>query len=310
VAGGRRRWPWRCGAAVLLVAAVAWAHAQVPTRRAAGDDEAWIPRPELARLVALGFETLVADYHWLLGLQIVGGSERDPSVHAPVLGRIVDLVTSLDPWVDHPYRFAALWMTDSEESVRKADALLDRGIAHHPEEWRNHFYQGFNRFFYLQENERAADAIARAAALPGSPSYLPRLVARLRSDQDGLDSAAAMLADLVRNAEDPYERAEYEKALDEVETERRARMLDAAREEYQRRHGRDIERVEDLVAGPEPVLAALPPELHDWEWVIDPETDRIVSSWYGHRYEPLLHPSVRKQREQEQQAGDGEGRST
>jgi hypothetical protein len=90
---------------------------------------------------------------------------------------------------------------------------------------------------------------------------------------------------LVEHTEDPYARAEYEKALDEVETERRARRLDRAREEFVRRHGRDVERVEDLVRGPDPVLAKLPRELHGWEWVIDPESGRIVSSWYGARYE-------------------------
>lgn len=295
--GSIRRHSLRWLLLAALAAIVAFAHARIPTQRHYEDAETWVPAPELAKLASLGFRNLVADYYWLLGLQIVGGSAQDPSVHGPVIGRIVDLVTTLDPWVDHPYRFAAIWMTDSEESVRKADALMDRGIAHHPDEWRNPFYQGFNRFFYLQEHGAAADALERAASLPGSPAYLPRLVARLRADTDGLDTAAAMLAELVAGAEDPYERAEYEKALDEVETERRARMLDAARAEYQRRHGRDIERVVDLAQGPDAVLRELPPELHGWEWEIDPETDRIVSSWYGYRYEPLLHPSVRRERE-------------
>ena len=123
-------------------------------------------------------------------------------------------------------------------------------------------------------------------------------MARLRADADGLDTAAALLQELVANAEDPFAKAEYEKGLDEIETERRARFLDQARAEYQRRNGRDIERVEDLLAGADPVLRELPPELHDWEWVIDEESGRIVSSWYGSRYEPLLHPAVEKEREQ------------
>ncbi|MDT8288015.1 MAG: hypothetical protein RQ748_12970, partial [Elusimicrobiales bacterium] len=44
------------------------------------------------------------------------------------------------------------------------------------------------------------------------------------------------------------------------------RRLDAAREEYQRRYGRDIERVTDLVKGTDPVLATLPTELHGSAW--------------------------------------------
>jgi tetratricopeptide (TPR) repeat protein len=291
------RLSWRWAVAALLIAGVAAAHAKLPTERAVDDGDTWLPKPEVARLASLGFRNLLADYYWLMALQVVGGSTTDPSTHGPLIGRMVDLVTTLDPWVDHPYRFAAIWMTDSEESVRKADALLDRAIEHHPTDWRNHFYQGFNRFFYLEENGRAADAMEKASALPGAPAYLTRLVTRLRADADGLETAAAMLREMVQNAQDPYEQAEYGKALDEIETERQARILDAARAAFKERHGRDITRVEELVEGLEPVLKALPKELHDFEWTIDADTGRIVSSWYDHRYEPLINSGARQERE-------------
>lgn len=284
---------------VLLAAGTSVTQARIAAQQRTDEGELWVPRPDVARLASLGFQNLVSDYYWLQALQIVGGASTDPSLRAPLLGRLIDVVTTLDPWVDHPYRFAAIWMTDSPESVRKADAMLERGIEHHPNEWRNYFYQGFNRFFYLEESDLAADALDRAARLPGSPKYLPRLVARLRADGGGLEASAAMLTELVLHAADPFEKAEYEKALDEVETERRARTLDVAREEFRRRHGRDIVRVEDLSEGRDPVLAALPPEIHGWEWVLDPNSGRIVSSWYGVRYEPLLHASVRAEREQQ-----------
>lgn len=282
-----------------FVVTTATVHARIATQDGTDGDALWVPQPELARVASIGFQSVVSDYHWLQAVQVVGASIADPSRSAPLLGRLVDVVTTLDPWVDHPYRFAAIWMTDSPESVRKADAMLTRGIEHHPDEWRNHFYQGFNRFFYLEENEAAAESMERAAGLPGSPRYLPQLVARLRAGGDGLEVSAAMLAELAANAEDPYEKAEYEKALDEIETERIARSLDAAREEFRRRRGRDISRVEDLAQGPDPVLPATPPEIHGWEWVIDPASGRIVSSWYGVRYEPLLHAAVREERERQ-----------
>ena len=111
-------------------------------------------------------------------------------------------------------------------------------------------------------------------------------MARLRADREGLDTAEAFLRQLLADASDPYAAAEYEKALDEIATERLARRLDAAREEYRRRHGRDIGSVDDLVRGPDPVLRSLPPEPNDWEWGLDEESGRIVSTYYGNRYEP------------------------
>lgn len=299
---GWRGFSWRGLLFAAFAVATVSAHAALPADERREASGTFVPDPRVASVASLGFRNLVSDYYWLLALQIVGASESDPSVHGPTLGRLVDVVTTLDPLVDHPYRFAALWMTDSPESVRKADVLLDRGIAMHPDEWRNLFYQGFNRFFYLQDAEGAAASLERAAKLPGAPAYLERLVVRLRAGEDGLDAAAAMMVELIRQTEDPFARAEYEKALDEIETERILRRLDAAREEYRRRNGRDIAAVEDLARGPGAVLSALPPELHGWEWTLDPASGQIVSSWYRHRYEPLLHPAVRREREEQRRA--------
>jgi len=291
----------RALACAALTIGTAASHAALPSERAAGESELWVPDPGTARVASLGFRNLVSDYHWIQALQVVGGSQSDPSRHGRLLGKLVDVVTTLDPWVDHPYRFAALWMTDSPESVRKADALLTRSFAYHPDEWRNPFYQGVNRFLYLDDAAGAADSIEHAMALPGSPEYLPRLAARLRAGGGSLEAAAVMLSELVAGAEDPYTRAGYEKALQEIETERRARLLDAARSEFQRRHGRDIARVEELAEGADRVLGALPPEPNGKGWTLDPATGRIVSSHYGARYEPFLHAAVREEREQKKQ---------
>jgi tetratricopeptide (TPR) repeat protein len=291
--------PWIQG--LLAAAGLALVMATLPrlpvARASDGGDGLVVPSPALARAAALGFDALASDYYWLQAVQLVGRELDHPERHASQVGRLIDVAARLDPWIDHPYRFAALWMTDSKESVRAANALLERGIAYHPDEWRNRFYLSFNHFLYLGDDAAAADELEPAIGLPGAPRYLGRLVARLRSEGGGLDAAAAYLEELLRNAPDGYARADYAKALDEVETERRARYLDRARELFRARRGRDIERVEDL-AGPGGVLTALPPEPNGWEWVLDSETDAIVSSYYGHRYELNLSGEDRQRREQ------------
>jgi len=272
------------------VAVTATAHAYIPIPRAKDLDVRFVPKPELARGAAFGFDAVVADAHWIQAVQIVGGENgRDPSVHGPLLARLVDVTTSLDPFVDHPYRFAAVWLIDSVESVRAANRILERGIAYHPRDWRNRFHLAFNQFFYLQDQAAAAETLEPAVQLPGAPRYLGRLAARLRSQTAGIDASAAFLQEMVRNAPDGYAKAEYEKALDEIETERRARLLDQAREAYRQRTGRDVARVEELAEGPDAVLRALPPEPHGWEWVFD-EEGRVVSSYLGKRYQAHVHP--------------------
>jgi len=287
---------WRWVVLFFALATTGFTHSRIDTSSRIEENDLWVPEPEQLRLSTFGFDSLIADYYWLMVLQLVGGETGRTDQHASTIGRLIDNVTTLDPWVDYPYRFASFWLIDSEESVREANRLMERAIAFNPLEWRNFYYLGFNYFFYLEDNARAAEYLDAAARLEGSPNYLGALVARLRSDLGGLEIAATFLAELVRTAPDEYVRASHLKALDEVQTERAARFLDEARVRYWEVNGRDIERVEDLITGPKRVLEALPPghpQLQGWEWELDKE-GRIVSAYYGSRYELHLHPLDRE----------------
>ena len=285
---------WRpaLAATAALLAVVAQSH--FSWTEPAARSESYVPRPEAAKLLAFGQEALLSDLYWLKAVQILGGSVHLDE-HLPTLGRLIDVATRLDPWIDHPYRFAGVWLTKDLDQVRLSNEIMRRGVAYHPKDWRNRFYLSFNHFFYLQEEAAAVVELEPAVHLPGAPRYLGRLVARLRSVNGDLDAAAIYLHAQVENAPDPYRRAEYEKALDEIETERRARFLDAAREQYRERYGRDIARVEDLVDGK--ILSALPPEPHGWEWVLDDDSPDIVSSYLWRRYELNFSPGERERRE-------------
>jgi len=312
---------------VALVAALmvtGLVHARIPPITRVDRGEAFVPDPEIASVLALGFEAVVADYYWLQAIQAIGGDTPMTAELGEHIGKLIDLVTTLNPRVDHPYRFAAVWLTESEENVRTANRLLLRGIEQHPDEWRNLFYLGFNYFFYLMENEKAAEALERAGELPGAPPYLKRLVARLRSETASLEVAEALLTQLLHDSEEDETRAGFQAALDEVEVERKARFLDRAREAFEKLNGRDIRSVEELVNAPHPLISvlpnpepdALPPSLRQGSvWIIDPETNQITSTYYGARY--TLHfasyereraerwSEERKRKQEHERARDG-----
>ncbi len=277
---------------VVVACVIGVAHTRLPSApRSAGLEAGYLPDPTFARVASVGFDALLADLYWFQAVQIAG-SREGPMGHGHRIGALVDLVTRLDPWVDHPYRFAALWMTEDVESIRKANALLERGIEHHPDEWRNRFYLAFNHFYYLGEDEPAARALEPAVGMPGAPRYLGRLVARLKSHAGDLETSSAFLSELIRRAPDEYAKASYRRALDEIETERRARLLDRARELFRQRQGRDLESVSELVTVPPPVLRRLPPEPHGAEWVLD-DRGVIVSAKLRYRYEPKIDGTSR-----------------
>lgn len=272
--------------AVVIVGAITAAHVRLPEDPIRPEGAALVPDPDLAKLASFGFDGIVATAYWLRAIQMIG-AEGVLNFRADEMARTLDVVTSLDPRVSHPYRFAAIWLNEDEAAVREANRLLKRGIEHHPDDWRQYFYLAFNHFFYLGEFDEAADALEPALGLPDAPPYLGRLLPRLRSQGGDLEAASLFLQRMADQAPDGYVRAGHLRALDEIETERRARHLDRAREIFKKWHGRDIDRVEELASLEPKVLSQLPPEPHGWEWVLD-ERGRIVSSYVGYRYEVKL----------------------
>jgi plasmid stabilization system protein ParE len=274
------------------------AHARIPVPDATAAAAPQRQQPALTGFASFGFDALVGDYRWLQAVQVVGNERADLIGAAPTIQRLIEAVVAVDPFVDHPYRFASLWLTNDIDQVRAGNRMLERGIAYHPNEWRNRFYLSFNHFFYLGDVEAAARELERAVDLPGAPRYVGSLLARLRSETDGLEAAAAYLSELSQQTDDPWKQAELGKALDEIETERRARLLDQARAVYRKREGRDIEKVEDLATGSAAILSELPAEVHGWGWVLDPETGHIQSPYYGRRYRLNMQQSDRERVEQ------------
>lgn len=296
-------------AVTLLIALLATgvAHQAMDTELKLERGGIFVPEASHVGAATFGFDGLLSDYYWLMVVQLVGGDEGLGELDRTAIGRLIDVVTTLDPWVGHAYRFAAVWLTDTRENVLTANRLLRRGIEHHPTEWRNRHYLGFNHFFYLGDNAAAADILEPVVHLPGAPRYIGGLVAKLRQESSGLENVATFLNGLVASTQDPYARAEYLKALDEVDTERNARVLDHARSLFVERTGRDIKRVDELVGPPAGVLRRLPPahpNFPDFSWELSEATGEIVSSFYGARYRPHEHATDRQRRARWRQASE------
>ena len=59
---------------LLAVSATGFVHARMDTSARADRASVRIPDPARAKLTALGFEPVVADYYWVQGLHLVGGA--------------------------------------------------------------------------------------------------------------------------------------------------------------------------------------------------------------------------------------------
>ena len=162
--------------------------------------------------------------------------------------------------------------------MRHANAMLERGIEHHPDDWRNRFYLGFNHFFYLGENAEAAAAPrARGRRFPGAPRYLGRLVARLRSQARGGDLAAAsaFLRELLRQSPGPAARRPSTRRRSTRSRPSAARACSTPRARSSRRAtAATSSRSRSWFVCRRPCCAPLPPEPHGSDWKLDPRKRR------------------------------------
>ena len=232
---------------VILLAIGVWTGARVDdlTRKsylAAARELLYLPSPEQARLMSLGFEQIVADWYWVKGLQYF----TDPLMafnNYKNLGDILDVVVGVDPDFQYAYKFAGIAVPYDTGRLRWANSehaieLLQRGVQRFPKNWELQFHLGFSLLNFRKDTAGAAEHFAAAAQVPGSPPYLKVFAARLFAASGEVDRALLFAQTMLRNTEDPGERKQIEKRIQALELEGRLRELESAARRFHQDEGR------------------------------------------------------------------------
>ncbi len=182
--------------------------------RAPADPRVFVPSPRFFEDFSPSFRTSIADVYYLNMVQYYGehiaGDGRLDS-----LPGMVELVTTLSPHFTRAYLFGAFALVDAGRTDA-AYSLLERGFKANPDDWRFPAYLAFFAYEYAQNEDKnliAAQWYEKAAAIPGSPAYLPRLAAALLS-KGGDDEKAILMWGQAYLAGDKYAR---QKAVDGLE---------------------------------------------------------------------------------------------
>ncbi|MGA1825578.1 MAG: tetratricopeptide repeat protein [bacterium] len=176
----------------------------------------YVPSGKFLKPLCLGFDELVADILWIKAIGYFGTHVKTDRNY-PWLYHILDLITTLDPLFRYPYEFGAIIFSMEADNVHQSISILRKGIKNYPDYWRFYFYLGFDYYFILKEPTIAADYIAKAATLPGHPTYLPKLAASLYAVSQGKDTALIFLKQIYQNTEDEQIRRMLEKKMKDIE---------------------------------------------------------------------------------------------
>jgi len=154
-----------------------------------------------------GFEGIAADVYWLRTVQYFGGQlvfSRDRNF--ALLYPLVDIATTLDPRLEVAYRYGAVFLSEPAPvgagRPREGIAILERGVAAVPGNWRLRQDLGFFTYLFLHDVKRAAGILEEAADVPGAPFWLRTLAADLLLKGGERQTARAMWTQMYEQAEE------------------------------------------------------------------------------------------------------------
>lgn len=162
---------------VCLVPFTMWLHAGVASslkKLHGGEEIAFIPSAQAVRLVALGYDQLLADFYWLAFIGYVGDGAARTEDHYRLADKYLDLVTGLDPHFIQPYWFCAFTVGSDQKRPMRANEILERGIRANQNNWYLPYIAGINLYLFAHDEVGASKYYQAASKFPESPRWLAR----------------------------------------------------------------------------------------------------------------------------------------
>jgi len=161
-------------------------------------DLLYFSSPAALKSMALGYDSLLADFYWMRTIQYYG--RREEADKRPVryknLSTLLDITTTLDPNLEDAYRVGAVFLSDPDPigagQPHEALKLLDKGIHAHPQDWRLHYDKGFIYYSFLQDYRAAGETWLAASRLPSAPIWMAGLAAMSMSKGGAFEIAIAL----------------------------------------------------------------------------------------------------------------------
>jgi hypothetical protein len=247
----------------------------------------YLPQGQHLRIAVLGYHQVVADLLWLRAIQEMG--ERKISEEAGRwLASALDVVTTLDPHFVSVYQVGGIALTTLVQMPQQSNRLLEKGMQYNPQVWQLPFLLGFNYYFDLYNDQKAAEYIGHASTIPGAPDFLARFAAKLYVSARTPQVALELLAQVYTKSADENVKKALEQRIKEVLVERDLQFLEEAIRRYNDMIGEAPSVLEDLVV--KRVLPKLPTEPFGGRYLYDPRTQQVRSSvikdrmrLFGHR---------------------------
>jgi hypothetical protein len=212
-----------------------------------------LPSP-IMKIAALDYDGIMADFLFIEGIVYIGKKSesqgRAVQIHLTDAQwrwfyRVMDVASDLDPRFQDPYFLANAFLPWDGRLVRETNMLLEKGSRARDWDWRLPFFIGFNYFYLLEENEKAAGYLMEAYRRPGGSPILASIASKLAYKSKRTETAIMFLEEIIEKTDDDIEKKRLSVRLDALKG---IHQLEGAVETYKARMKKAPQELESLVA--------------------------------------------------------------
>lgn len=210
-----------------------------------------VPNPIVLKLLGRSQIDFVADLLWVR-MANMAGRANSPAEFATLLP-IGNLIADLAPRFRYPYFVGGVLAPVPKgrrgeyENVEGALKLLDRGVNAVPDYTRLYVQKAYTELEMMHDPVAAGRTLGRASAIPGAPSFLSGLAARLLTEGGSYDDAREFARSMAAS-DDPQVRKDFELRLKQIDLEEVLAAVDDAARRYAAQEGHITTSVEELIA--------------------------------------------------------------
>jgi hypothetical protein len=229
-----------------------------------------LPSP-LLRIIALEFKGLVSDYLFLDAIGYYGGtmnrSER-PRVKEwewQWFDKTLSATTDLDPYFLDPYLFGNAIFTWEAGMIRETNILLEKGSRYRTWDWMLPFFAGFNYFYFLQENEKAAELLMEASRRPDANPMLVSIASKLVFKEKKTETSIQFLEEMLQRTDDESTKQRFTKRIEAL---RGILLLEKAVANYEQRYHIKPRSFDMLIS--KGIIQSVPQDPYGGKFYLDP----------------------------------------
>jgi tetratricopeptide (TPR) repeat protein len=250
---------------------------------------------KLLKRLSLGYDSLLADIYWTRTVQYNGGVIARGVNDFGLLAPLLDVTTDLDPRLDVAYRYGAIFLSEKVPAGAgrpdQAIALVRKGIAANPTNWRLYYDLGFVYYWYLRDYQQAAQTFWEGSKVPGAMPWMSAMAAHIAGSGGSRETSRFMWGQIYESSQDITIRAN---ALAHLQALRTLDDLDALTnfaEIYKKRTGHAPTSMQDLVNAH--IILGIPQDPGGYPYIFDangepaanPESPMAerVKNWSGRK---------------------------